>query len=62
MSKRGADLDKLADAVRLLAQEVLLPSQLKDHPLKGKWAGFRECHLSPDWVMIYRKTDNILFL
>ena len=62
MSKRGAELHKLTDAVRVLAQETFLPSNFKDHPLKGKWAGFRECHLSPDWVMIYRKTSDMLIL
>ena len=62
MSKRGADLNKLAGVVRLLAQEILLPALFRDHPLKGKWAGFRECHLSPDWIMIYRKTSDMLIL
>ena len=62
MSRRGADLSRLADVVRLLAQEVLLPYNFKDHPLKGKWAGFRGCHLSPDWIMIYRKTGDMLII
>ena len=62
MSKRGADLSKLANAVRMLAQDILLPSNFKEHPLKGKWSGYRECHLSPDWIMIYRKTDDMLIL
>jgi mRNA interferase YafQ len=54
MQKRNRDLDKLTDVIALLINEQpLLPSH-KDHPLHGKYKGKRECHVEPDWVLIYR--------
>jgi mRNA interferase YafQ len=62
MSKGGYDVVKLVSVVRLLVQDIVLPVHFRDHPLKGKWAGSRECHLSPDWIMIYRKDGDTLIL
>jgi len=46
---------------RLIHREILEPS-FRDHPLKGVWAGHRECHLEPDWLLIYRiEGDEITF-
>lgn len=42
---------------RLIHREVLEPT-FNDHPLKGEWAGHRECHLKPDWLLIYRVEGN----
>ena len=39
-----------------------MPPELKDHPLKGMWTGSRDCHVTPDWIIIYRKTDTELIL
>ncbi len=47
-------MGKLAALLRLLAQREALPAQYKDHSLKGKWAGCRDAHLDPDWIVIYR--------
>ena len=37
----------------LLIDELPLPEKMKDHPLRGDWAGSRDCHLEPDWILIY---------
>ena len=49
--------DVLARIVTLLADDRPLPSNYADHPLKGPWRGFRECHLRPNLLLIYRKAD-----
>ena len=41
-----------------LADDIPLPAKFSDHPLKGKLRGFRDCHVSPDWVLVYRKQDD----
>jgi mRNA interferase YafQ len=52
--KRHKDMDKLRIVVLLLLDGQPLPERYKDHPLKGEWAGFRDAHLEPDWLLIYR--------
>lgn len=54
--------DKLAQVIELLANDANLPERLSDHPLQGEWKGFRDCHVRPDLVMIYAKSDGILSL
>ena len=54
--KRGKDLVKLQEVVRLLAAGVALPSKHRDHQLIGSWAPSRDCHVEPDWILIY--TDD----
>lgn len=56
--KRGKDPEKLTQLVRLLLDDQPLPDSAKDHPLIGNWAGRRDCHIEPDWVLIYQKTDD----
>ena len=56
--KRGLDIDKLDEAVEILASGETPPPRLADHPLKGRWLGCRECHIGgpkSDWVLIYQK-------
>jgi mRNA interferase YafQ len=60
--KRGYDLNKLSVVIRLLGQGDLQESHYLDHPLKGKFAGLRECHLTPDWLLIYHSTDDEVIL
>jgi len=55
--KRGKDLAKLKAALDLLINGEALPSEFKDHPLRGNFAGSRDCHLEPDWILIYTLTD-----
>jgi mRNA interferase YafQ len=54
VTKRGYDLAKLAGVLRLLQTNTPLPAPNRPHPLKGKWAGFLECHIEPDWLLIYQ--------
>ena len=53
LKKRGKDLDKLKTLIELLLEGEALPPQYKDHPLKLNWAGYRDAHVEPDWVLIY---------
>lgn len=60
--KRGYDISRLEKIVELLANEVPLPEQFKDHNLSGNYNGFRECHIAPDWLLIYQVNNNELVL
>ena len=62
MKKRGLDLNLLDKVVDELRQGNPLDEKYKDHILKGEYAGFHECHIKPDWLLIYRIEDNILTL
>ncbi len=57
-SKRGNDLGKLKAVLDLLIDGEVLPAQYKDHPLRGNFAGSRDCHIESDWVLIYTLTEN----
>jgi mRNA interferase YafQ len=58
-SRRHAEkLDRdLMDVVALLAADAVLPRRYADHPLTGDWKDFRDCHVRPDLILIYRKPD-----
>ena len=60
--KRGKDMGKLATVVELLCTGDPLPERYRDHPLSGQYAGFRDCHIEPDWVLLYRIEKNQLQL
>ena len=60
--KRGYDVSLLEEVINLLANKIPLPNKYKDHGLSGNYAGFRECHITPDWLLIYRIDDNELIL
>lgn len=62
IKKRGYDISRLEKIVELLANEVPLPEQFKDHNLSGNYYGFRECHIAPDWLLIYQVNNNELVL
>lgn len=62
MKKRGLDLSLLDDVVEILRQGKTLEDKYKDHELKGKLKGFRECHIQPDWLLIYLIENDILTL
>ena len=55
--KRGLPEAELNVIVEKLAKDELLEPKHKDHPLKGRFVGFRECHIRPDWLLIYKKED-----
>ena len=62
IKKRGYDISRLEKIVELLANVVPLPEQFKDHNLSGNYNGFRECHIAPDWLLIYQVNNNELVL
>jgi len=57
-ARRGKDLAKLKAVLDLLIDGGALPVQYKDHPLRGDFAGSRDCHIDPDWVLIYTLTEK----
>ena len=54
MRRRGKDIGKIQAVVRLLANEEPLPERQRDHRLVGDWRHCRECHIEPDWLLIYQ--------
>ena len=60
--RRGKNPDKLAEVIRILCAEIPLPDQYHDHPLSGKYAGFRDCHIEPDWILVYKAEKHQLLL
>jgi mRNA interferase YafQ len=63
LAKSGqANLELLKEAVALLADDFPLDTRYRDHALAGDWAGYRECHLRPDWLLIYKLQPGRLFL
>jgi len=56
------DLAELKEVVAMLAQDAALPEHYRDHALGGEWQGCRDCHLRPDWLLIYRFTADALTL
>lgn len=62
MAKRGIDLSLLDEVIDHLRQDIPLEPKYKDHILKGKFKGFHECHIKPDWLLIYLIEDDILTL
>jgi mRNA interferase YafQ len=60
--RRGYDLDKLEAIVDLLQVQQSLPPRNKDHTLTGEWNHHRECHIQPDWLLIYRIEATVLIL
>ena len=53
MRKRGKDLEKLQEIVKLLAEGTSLPANHRDHPLTGPWQPSRDCHIEADWILTY---------
>ena len=62
IQKRGYDLNLLNDVVDTLARQETLPPRNRDHELTGNYIGFRECHITPDWLLIYRIDQGALML
>lgn len=60
--KRGKNMEKLRELLVLLIEGKPLPPEYLDHPLKGGWKGYRDSHIEPDWLLIYRVTDDNLHL
>jgi len=58
MNKRGKDMIKLTDTLNLLASQKPMPERFKDHQLSGNLKDFRECHIEPDWLLMYQVFDD----
>ena len=62
VNKQGKDLDKLETIVNTLQDREKLPARCRPHPLRGIWAGHWDCHVEPDWLLLYRVTNEALIL
>lgn len=62
ITKRGYNPKLLEEVIRYLCAEQSLPQKNRDHALAGTYSGFRECHIQPDWLLIYRVEQEILTL
>ena len=62
LQRQGKNLEELYTVVKMLAEGETLPERYRDHYLTGNWRGFRECHIRPDWLLIYRIVDQELQL
>jgi mRNA interferase YafQ len=58
VGKRGKALAKLKIVLDLLIEGEVLPAHYRDHPLRGNFAGSRDCHVEPDWILIYTLTEG----
>lgn len=61
-TKRGYDISLLTNVLKLLAQGEPLPAKYKDHTLTGNYKGCRECHITPDWLLIYEISEKEVIL
>ena len=62
VQKRGYNISLLTEVIKKLADGEQLPEKNKDHQLQGNYAGCRECHITPDWLLVYEIDGNELFL
>lgn len=60
--KRSLNINLIDEIITKLAHREQLPEQFKDHALSGNWGGHRECHIQPDWLLIYRVENDLLVL
>lgn len=60
--KQGKDIEKLFDIIEKLANDKILEEKYRDHLLSGNFKGTRECHIEPDFLLIYEKFEDILVL
>lgn len=60
--RRGLDIRLLEDVIADLAMGIPLPEKNRDHALSGNWTRHRECHVLPDWLLVYRIDDDVLVL
>lgn len=61
-SRRGYKMSLLTDTIKMLAAGENLPAKYRDHPLGGDYTGCRECHITPDWLLIYEINNGELIL
>lgn len=62
VQKRGYDISLLTEIIKRLANGEQLPEKNRDHALSGNYSGYRECHITPDWLLIYEIDNGELYL
>ncbi len=62
IKKRGYDVKLLGEVLKLLQEQKPLPERYRDHSLSGDWTGCRECHITPDWLLVYEVREKELLL
>jgi mRNA interferase YafQ len=62
IEKRGYNLKHLSDVVKIIASGKALPAKYRDHSLGGNYKNYRECHITPDWLLIYELTEDEMVL
>jgi addiction module toxin, relE/stbE family len=62
LKKQGKNIEKLYEIINILACAEELDAKYRDHNLIGNYKGYRECHIEPDWLLIYKVMENILIL
>jgi mRNA interferase YafQ len=62
MAKRGKDISKLIAVLDLLASQTPMPEKYQDHRMKGEMRGYRECHIEPNWLLVYQIFKDRLML
>jgi len=62
VQRRGYDVTLLTEVVEKLAAGETLDAGFNDHPLRGQYTGCRECHITPDWLLIYKISGDSLYL
>lgn len=60
--KRGLDIELFTETIRILAESGKLPAKYRAHKLTGKWNGAWECHIEPDWLLVWEQNDQELIL
>lgn len=62
IKRQGKELAQLKIVITKLLNKEELPAKYKDHKLSGRWKSFRDCHIEPDWLLIYQLTEDTLIL
>ena len=62
LQKQGKDLADLQSIIKTLVKEKLLDPKFKDHKLVGNWKGHRDCHIEPDWLLVYKVEAKVFHL
>ena len=62
VQRRGYDMSLITDVIKKLADGEVLPEKNRDHSLSGEYIGCRECHITPDWLLVYEIHDGQLIL
>lgn len=62
VERQRKNMELIKNIIEMLAYQKTLPPSAVDHPLQGQWSDFRECHIQPDWLLIYQQNEEELVL